>query len=432
MRRGRLISLYFASVGARQAFVLVSALLPWLFGRGEAQRAKLHDEVRRRFPLASVFSYTSARGALAACLSAAKIGPGDEVLLSSFTCLAVPIAVMATGATPTYCDIDSRTLNVTVDSVLASITARTRAVVVQHTLGTVAPIEDIYHLLSERGILVIEDCALAIGTRRHDRMTGSLGHAAIFSMELSKTISVGWGGILVVNSPKLARKVTNAYQGLQQLPIATSVRMLVQAAISGICYQPSICWVAGYVVAICFKAGFFKPSSPAAENLGAVTDNFVAKLAGPQAALGTHQWKRLDVIALSCEYNGTRIRRLLTKLGYVPLGSFDDDYFSVSPRVSFLVANRASIMQWFSRRGVELGAWFDGPLSPLPEAALFNYEKIHFRHASFIADHIVNIPSHSRLASVDLEKIEVVLEEYASAHPEDLVFQRQLLGTSSH
>jgi dTDP-4-amino-4,6-dideoxygalactose transaminase len=426
MSQRRLVSLYFASVGLSEALTIVRAVLASPFIRSEARRAKLQDEASRCFNGAASFAYTSARGALAACLSAAKVGPDDEVLLSAFTCLAVPTAVLAADAKPRYCDIDPRTLNITPESVKAAITAKTRAVVVQHTLGSAAQVAEIMQMVSRLGILVIEDCALAIGTKRSGRLVGSFGNATIFSMELSKTISVGWGGILIVNDAKLAARVADGYHRARQLPPTRILRMALQTAICGILYLPRLYRQGRKFVTAGFKFRLFGPSTPAAENEGRVAADFVSKLAGPQAALGVRQWARLGDIARSCESNGTRIRKCLKNLGYIPLGSFGEEFLSVSPRVPFLVANRLAIMEWFRVTGVELGSWFDGPLTPLPEAAVFAYNRNGFPNALFIAEHIVNIPCHSRLISSDIDRIEGAMSQYAAAHPEDLQIQRRL------
>ena len=416
----RFISLYFASIGLREAFLVLGALLSWPFIPAQNHRAKLEEAVRQYFNDAKCFSYTSGRGSLAACLAAAGIGRDDEVLLSSFTCLAVPTAVLAVGARPTYCDIDPRTLNVTPESVVASLTPTTRAVVVQHTLGSAADVLEIIRRVHLRGILVIEDCALAIGSTREGRAVGSFGDAAIFSMELSKTISSGWGGVLVVNDDQLASRVSEHYVSFNQPSFTRMGRMAIQTAVCGVCYNPRLYSLGRYAIAIAFKLRLFGRTTPPEELNGHVAPG------GPQASLGTHQWKRLGIIAQHCVENADRIRRVLQKLGYVPLGTFGPNFFSITPRVSFLVADRPSIMKWFHKRGVELGSWFDGPLSPSPDAIAFNFSRDAYPKACFIAEHIVNIPCHSRVTESDLEHIEHVLREYAAAHPEDLGVQKQL------
>jgi len=422
----RFVSLYFASIGLQEALVVARALLSWPLIRGEHRRSELQDAVARHLEYAGAYSYTSGRGALAACLAAAGVGPGDDVLLSSFTCLAVPTAVLAVGARPTYCDIDPRSLNVTPDSVVAALTPNTRAVVVQHTLGSPADVRGVVRRVRPRGILVIEDCALAIGTTETGRALGSSGDAATFSMELSKTISSGWGGVLVVNDRGLNSRVLDQYARLDQARFLRSLRMAVQAAVCGVSYEPQLYWLGRYLVAVGFRLGLFGRSTPVEEFNGLIASGFVAKLGAPQAALGAHQWNRLERIARSCEGNGVRIREALKRLGYLPLGACSANVFSVSNRVSFLVADRPAIMEWFRVRGVELGSWFDGPLSPLPRAAAFNYQGQAFPNASFVAEHIVNVPCHSRLNVSDIEDMERLLADYAADHPEDLQVQEKL------
>jgi perosamine synthetase len=428
MIRRRLVSLYFASIGLEEACAIILAVLASPFIRGDTRRARLHQQAGRSFEGAASFAYASARGSLAACLSAAKIGPDDEVILSAFTCLAVPTAVLAVGAKPIYCDIDPRTLNVTPQSVIAATTAKTRAVVLQHTLCSAAQVEEIIRSVRARGILVIEDCALAIGTKKGGKVVGRCGDAAIFSMELSKTISTGWGGILVVNNPRLAAQVAASYPAVRQLSLIRTLRMTLQTAICGVLYLPNIYWCGEKMVMAGFKFRLFGPSTPPAENKGLVAADFVAKLPGPQAALGVRQWARLGDIARVCENNASRIRKFLKNLGYVPLGVFGEEILSVSPRVSFLVTNRLSIVEWFRVSGIELGSWFDGPLSPLPEAVTFYYDKKRFPGAVFVAAHIVNLPCHSRLAPADLDTMEDAMSRYAKAHPEDLQLQQRLLA----
>jgi perosamine synthetase len=423
----RFISLYFASIGVRQILVLVLVVFSSLVRRGNYQRAKLHLEMSRRFYGAASFSFSSARGALAACLSAANVGPGDEVLLTTFNCLAVPTSVLAVGAKPVYCDIDPRTMNLTPESVIAAISPKTRAIVVQHTLGSIAPVQEIGRQIHSRGILLIEDCALATGSIEHGLLVGSYGDAAIFSMELSKTLSVGWGGMLVVNNKGLALQVTESYHHIRELSFIRSLRMAFQAVICGVCYLPELYWIGKYVVALSYKLGMFMRSTPDAEYKGEVANDFISKLAGPQAALAVHQWSRLEEIANSCADNAVRIRGLLIDLGYIPLGTFGCDIISVSVRVPFLVVDRESIVEWFRLKGVELGSWFDGPLSPQPEVSIFDYERSNFPNASFIAEHIVNIPCHSRLTRVDIEYIKNIMSEYAAKHPEDISLQERLL-----
>jgi perosamine synthetase len=424
----RFISPYFASIGFRESFILLKSMIFSFFGYGISVRKDLHSLVGSYYSGSACFSYMSARGALASCLSSAGIGVGDEVLLSTYTCLAVPTAVVAIGAKPIYCEIDPFTLNVTTKLIEKAITDSTRAIVIQHTLGSFAPVNEILKIAKSKGILVIEDCALSVGTKMDGHLTGSIADAAIFSMELSKTISVGWGGLLIVKDKMLAYRVEQEYSSVSQLSFLRILQITVQTIVTSICYKPDFFFLGKYIVAVGFKLGVFKVSTPQSENYGKVSEKFIAKLPRPQLKLALHQWRNLDQLSKSYESNGSLIRTYLNNLGYFTPGFFEDTCFSVSPRVSFLVADPKKTLLWFIARGIELGTWFNGPLSPLPNAPEFNYHRTDFPKAVFISDHIVNIPCHNRLSQADISFIEELLIEYSHDHPEDMKIQKKLLS----
>jgi perosamine synthetase len=427
----RSISPFFASMGIREVAALIAAAVSAPMICPRRRRGRLHEAVTHHFGRGDAFSFASARGALAACLKAAGIGPGDEVLLSSYTCLAVPAAVLAVGARPVYSDIDPSTGDVTLRFLEASLTGKTKAVVLQHTLGNVAPVVEVAEFARQRGLLLVEDCCLALGTRLKGRDVGTFGDAAIFSMELSKTLTVGWGGVLLVNDAAIAQAVEKDYRTVGQLSGQTIARMVIQSSISAICYRPRLFAIGKYVLHLGFKYGWFKPSTPASEHGGKVEAGFVAKLPGPQAALACRQWGRMDSIGQRCERNGRRLRECLQRLGYVPIGDYISETMNVSPRVAFVVADRAAVIEHFQRRGVYLGSWFDGPLSPLPRAPAYNFDPSSFPNAQLLARHVVNLCSHSALSERDLTRMEELMEAYASEHREDLVLQGRLQALAS-
>jgi len=205
------LSLFFASIDLRRAALLIFAWLAAPLASRTRRRGTLAAAVREQLGEVRVFSFGSGRGALAACLRAAGVGEGDTVLLSSYTCLAVPAAVLAAGARPEYVDIDAGSLCTPAETLIAALHPRVRAVVVQHTLGRSAPLGALAAVTRERGITLIEDCALSLGSTHAGRPHGIAGDAAIFSMELSKTLSTGWGGVLAVSNPALADRAEEQY-----------------------------------------------------------------------------------------------------------------------------------------------------------------------------------------------------------------------------
>ncbi len=141
--------------------------------------------------------------ALTIALRALGVGPGDEVVMPSFTFYATAEAALAMGAKPVFCDIDPETFCVTPETVKAAVTPRTRAIVPVHLFGNVAPVEE----LRELGLPVLEDAAQAAGAERNGVKAGALGEAATFSFFPSKNLPcLGDGGAVVTSDDAVAER----------------------------------------------------------------------------------------------------------------------------------------------------------------------------------------------------------------------------------
>lgn len=384
----------------------------------EYLRLEFHNNFSSRFNNKAVFSFSSARASLSACLSSIGIKEGDEVLISSFTCLAVPTAVIAVGASPKYYDIDPNTINANKNVLKKLISKKTKAIVLQHTLGIPVSVDTIKDLLPNEDIIIIEDCALSIGSSVNRSLVGTKADAAIFSLELSKTISCGWGGILLVNNKKLENKISKYYEKVGNLKFLKSLRMAIQVSLSGILYSPNIYFIGKYFIALFFKFGLFDASTPKDEEKGRVGEDFISKLPKSLLTLSNMQIKRFDEITSIHAKFSLRIRKKLKKLNYHILGNYPNEDSSVSPRVPLLVKDKEAFIDFFKDRGIEIGTWFDGPLSPLPKDPVFRYNKTLFPNSCFIAKHIVNLPCHAKMDNYHLAIIEEGLVDFSKNYPD--------------
>jgi dTDP-3-amino-3,4,6-trideoxy-alpha-D-glucose transaminase len=139
--------------------------------------------------------------AITIALRAMGVGPGDEVIVPSFTFYASAEAIPPTGARPVFCDIDSDTYCITAETVRAALTPRTKAVIAVHLFGNVAPIAEIEQL----GVPVLEDAAQAAGSTSADGRPGALGTAATFSFFPSKNLGAfGDGGMITTSDEAVA------------------------------------------------------------------------------------------------------------------------------------------------------------------------------------------------------------------------------------
>ena len=142
--------------------------------------------------------------ALSIALRALGVGPGDEVVVPSFTFYATAEAAAAIGARPVFCDVDPASFCVTAETVERALTPRTRAIVPVHLFGNVAPVED----LRRFELPILEDAAQATGATHHGRRAGTLGSAAAFSFFPSKNLGgLGDGGAVVTDDDEVAERV---------------------------------------------------------------------------------------------------------------------------------------------------------------------------------------------------------------------------------
>lgn len=150
----------------------------------------------------------SGTSALHLALLAAGVGPGDEVITVSMTFVATTAAVLYSGATPVFVDIDPVTWTMNPALIEAAITPRTKAILPVHLHGLMADMDPIMEIARRHGLVVIEDAAQAHGAEYKGRRAGSIGDLGCFSFYPGKNLGAyGEGGAVVTNRPDLARKV---------------------------------------------------------------------------------------------------------------------------------------------------------------------------------------------------------------------------------
>jgi perosamine synthetase len=164
---------------------------------------KLADYLKIKYCL----TFNSGTSALHAILLAYGIGPGDEVIVPSFTFIATANAVLFVGARPVFADIEEKTCGLDPADVERKITPRTRAIIPVHVAGSPCMIEELRDVARRHNILLIEDAAEALGARVGETKVGALGDAAILSFCQNKTITTGEGGAVVTDSEEIFNKL---------------------------------------------------------------------------------------------------------------------------------------------------------------------------------------------------------------------------------
>jgi len=144
--------------------------------------------------------------ALHLALRLSGVGPGDEVICPSFTCMATANAIHHAGGSPVFVDVDPRTYNLEADAVADALTPRVRAVVVVHQIGLPADVDRLQAVARQHGIAVVEDAACTLGATYRGRRVGGLGAPSCFSFHPRKMIATGEGGMFVTDDEVLASR----------------------------------------------------------------------------------------------------------------------------------------------------------------------------------------------------------------------------------
>ena len=159
-------------------------------------------------------STSSATTALQLAYLTLGIGNGDEVIVPSLTHVASANSILSVGATPVFVDIDSQDGNILVSQITQAITPQTKAICVVHFLGIPVDMKAIMEIAKSNNLFVVEDCALALGSRVQGTHVGLIGDCGAFSFYPAKHITTGEGGMLVSKNSDLidrAKKVKAFY-----------------------------------------------------------------------------------------------------------------------------------------------------------------------------------------------------------------------------
>lgn len=180
-------------------------------GANSPEITALQEEYAAYLGVRHCLAVNTGTAALHCCIVAVGLNRGDEVIVPAYTFVASAMAVLHHGAVPVFCDVDPRTYNLDPSKIEERLTHRTRAVLAVHIHGMPADMDEILDVADRHGLAVIEDVAQAHGGVYRGRKVGAIGECAGTSLNQSKNLSGGEGGLFVTNDDemhKTARRLT--------------------------------------------------------------------------------------------------------------------------------------------------------------------------------------------------------------------------------
>ena len=163
--------------------------------------------LERFFDREHAIAVNSGTTALIGALKAHEIGPGDEVIVPSFTFIATGNAVRLAGGEPVFADIELDTFGLDPDDVRRKITTDTVAILPVHCYGGACKIDELAELASEHDLVLVEDAAEALGATRNGEKVGTFGDSAALSFCQNKVVTTGEGGAILTDDERVARNL---------------------------------------------------------------------------------------------------------------------------------------------------------------------------------------------------------------------------------
>jgi len=192
-----------------RAMALLREVVEYGFGNssGPNMAGRFERAFAERFGVRHAIAMCNGTATLHCCMAAARVKPGDEVIVPPLTSAATAFAVLHQGAVPVFADIDPRTFNIDPESIRERITPLTRAIIPVGLYGLSADMDPIMDIAAEHALSVIEDNAQCFLGMYKGRIAGTTGHMASFSLQASKHITCGDGGVVITDDDDLAAAV---------------------------------------------------------------------------------------------------------------------------------------------------------------------------------------------------------------------------------
>lgn len=308
-----------------------------------------------------------------------EYGSGDEVIVPAQTHIATAHAVELVGAKPVFVDAERATGNIDIDAIEAALTPRTKAISVVHYLGVPVDMDRILAIAQKRGLKVMEDCALAIGTKYKGQHAGLIGDAGCFSFYPVKHMTTAEGGIILTRDAALTAKLTrqkafgvDRHQGERTVPGVYDVNML----------------------------------------------GFNYRMNEIEAAIGIEQVKRLDGILEKRERNYRALRAALIELPELtlfqepPAGAVSSRYCLSAMLSGGLAPKRYEIVAALNQRGVGTSVYYPRAVPHMTYyMQKYGYAKDTFPTAAWISASSIALPVGPHLDEEDMRYIGKVLKE---------------------
>ncbi|TSC73030.1 MAG: Pleiotropic regulatory protein [Parcubacteria group bacterium Gr01-1014_38] len=373
-------------------------------------RERLEQELKAHVENASVVALGSGRNALRLVLEALELRRGDAVFLQAYTCVSVPGPVLWVGATPVYVDIRPDTFTMDPDDLRRKLEAlpprsRPRVLIVQHTFGLPADLDQLLEIARAQNLFVIEDCAHALGATYQGRPVGTFGDAAIVSFGRDKVISSVFGGALFVRNAFVAQRLAPR---IAALPVPSRwwiAQQLLHPLLATAARETY--WAGGrYALRSFQELGVLSKALTAAEKRGGAPSLAPHHLPNALAALARSQFQQLPEFSQQRQTLAKHYTESLRDFSDVRLPEIPPDRTHGFLRYTIRVPNPARLHAAARRAGIILGDWYDTVVAPRDtDLSAVQYRLGSCPHAEEAAQRSVNLPTSPGIGIPEADRV---------------------------
>lgn len=395
------------------SFALKRIINPWTWQKGEGIQ-KLERYFKDNYQAKFALAVQSGRLALNFLLKA-LLNEGDEALTQAFTCLVVPNAISQALGKPVFVDVDKNTYNLDPKDLVKKITKRTKVVIVQHTFGIPAPLEEIKAICDQNNLILIEDCAHALGAKYKNTLVGKFGDAAIFSFNQDKIISSVSGGLLITKNNKIINNLNSQFSKLKTPSNMEIFKLLLHPLLWQLAiplYEKAS--IGKGVVFAGWKLGILGNTVSKDEENGKLPSSKMKSFSNVQAEIALKMLSRLKEDNQKRSAISKKYKEELSDLPIIHPKP-PKNAGSIYLRYPIQVKDPAKLLKIARSQNIILGRWYNKPVFPWTEASKRYYSYSSCKNAEEIGEKIINLPTYPRLTEEEVERVISVVKFYASS-----------------
>ncbi len=371
----------------------------------------LEKEFMKYFRIKHAISFNSGRSALMAILSSLKLNRNDEILLQAFTCNAAVNPIIWLGLKPIFVDVNEQNFNIDTKDIKKKVGPRSKVLMIQHTFGLPADIDEILEICRQNNLILIEDCAHSLGAEYKNKKIGTFGKAAFFSFSRDKGISSVYGGIAITNDDYLAKKIRD-YQNKIGYPLYSWIlQQLLHPLLMNCLILPTYSILGKYLLVVLQWFHFLSKAVHWKEKRGKKPSYFPKRLPNVLAILALNQFKKLE------KFN--QHRQEIADFYYNEL---KDTSFKLPPKLNdrkqvflrFTIKHQKAhqIIKKAWRKNILIGDWYDKVIAPSDT----KLEKMKYiLGACPIAENLsketFNLPTHINISKKQAQEITNFLKQ---------------------